>query len=595
MKKRIKPLSYVLSFGKLYKKWLALCLIFSLLDVAVNISIPYLFRKFIDMISVDYTNEQFYTFLGFLIMLLFIGTLNIYMRKLSTSRFTAYTMRNLRNKMAEHIQNVPFKYIKKFHSGDLASRVNDDIELIKRSLTELSDFIYQPLIFICAVTYGLILSWKLLLATVIVLVVAMGLNNIASKPLNKFSGNLQKLYGKANSLIQDTVRGIYVLKSFNLKKRLQSSYQSKQNQAYDMEMKIAKRRLCVMTIKTLILVIPIQVINLYGGGLTYGGEMTIGEFTAFLAIINFLTSPVNRLIDLISNLKVAKGGAERIYEILSYPIEEACEEKAVYSKKDNISVEFSNVSFSYDGKNSVLTDINFKLHENKTTALVGVSGGGKSTILNLLCGFYNINDGEIKIFGNNISKIDLGVLRSQISMVAQDTHIYPATVAENIGYGKKNTTKDEIINAAKMSNAHDFIMKLPDRYETLLTEDGTNLSGGQKQRLTIARAILKDAPILLLDEPTSAIDSNSEKLIDDALSTFTKEKSVLIVAHRFSTIKNADEIIVLDNGNIVERGTHEELMQVSGAYKNLYLKQYEESEENSLIKGAAYNVKKKEE
>lgn len=585
-----KPLRSILSFGKPYKIWLFICLIFSLLDVIVNISIPYVLKKFVDMISVSNKNEGFSTYIGFMIMLLLMGTLNIFMRKLSTSRFTAYTMRNLRNNIAEHIQNIPFQYVKKYHSGDLASRVNDDIELIRKLLIEISDFIYQPLIFICAVTYGLIISWKLLLATVIVLGIAMGLNDIASKPLNKFSSNLQKKFSNANSLIQDTVRGIYIVKSFNLKKKIQSSYQSKQNQAYDMEMEIAKRRLYIMTIKTLLLVVPILVINLYGGDLTFSGQMTIGEFTVFLAIISYLTHPVNKLIELISNVKVAKGGAERIYEILSCPIEEACKDKDVFSKKDNISVEFNNVSFSYDGKNFILTDINFKLHKNKTIAIVGVSGGGKSTVLNLLCGFYNINEGEIKVFGNDINKIDLKTLRSHISMVTQDAHIYPTTVAKNIGYGKKNSSKDEIINAAKMANAHDYIIKLPNGYDTTLTEGGKNLSGGQKQRITIARAILKDAPILLLDEPTSALDSNSEKLIDDALYKFTKEKSVIVVAHRFSTIKNADKIIVLDNGNIVERGTHDELIHVDGVYKNLYLKQYEENMDDKLIKGEICNV-----
>lgn len=590
MKKRIKSLRNILSFGKPYKIWLFICIIFSLLDVVVNISIPYVLKKFVDMISVSNTSEGFSKYLGFMIMLLSLGTLNMFLRKLSTSRFTAYTMRNLRNNIAEHIQNLPYSYIKKYHSGDLASRVNDDIELIRKLLIEMSDFIYQPLIFICAITYGLIISWKLLLMTLIILAVAMGLNDIASKPLNKFSSKIQKQFGMANSLIQDTVRGIYIVKSFNLKKKLQSSYESKQNQVYKMEMDIEKRKLFIMTIQTLLLVVPILVINLYGGNLTFSGEITIGEFTVFVAIISYLTNPVNKLISLISNVKVAKGGAERIFEILSCPIEEACKDKDVFSKKDNISVEFNNVSFSYDGKNPVLTDINFKLHKSKTIAIVGVSGGGKSTILNLLCGFYNVNQGEIKVFGNDINKIDLSMLRSHISMVTQDTHIYPTTVAKNIGYGKKNSNKDEIINAAKMSNAHDFIMKLPYGYNTILTEGGSNLSGGQKQRLTIARAILKDAPILLLDEPTSALDSDSEKLIDDALYTFTKEKSVIVVAHRFSTIKNADEIIVLDNGNIVERGTHNELLNLDGFYKNLYLKQYEEKVHDNLIKGAEYSV-----
>lgn len=590
MKTGNKALLSILSFGKRYKKWLVICVIFSLLDVVVNISIPYMFKKFIDIISVSSIDGEFFTYVGIIIILLSTGTLNIFLRKLSTARFTEYTMRNLRNNMAEHIQNISFKYIKKYHSGDLASRVNDDIELIKKVLNELSDFIYQPLIFICAVIYGSILSWKLLLTTVIVLIVTMVLNNAISKPLTKYSGRLQKQLGRANSLIQDTVRGIHTVKSFNLKKKLQRNYLSCQNQVYNMEMGIVQRRLYIMTLKTLLLVVPMLIINLYGGSLTFSREMTIGEFTAFVAIITHLTHPVIKFITLISNIKVARGGAKRIYEIFSYPIEGDCNNKEVFDKKDNISVKFNNVSFSYDDKNSVLNDISFELHKNKTIALVGVSGGGKSTILNLLYGLYSISEGEITIFGNDINKVDLVSLRSQISMVTQDTHTYPSTVAENIGFGKKGSTNDEIINAAKMADAHDFIKKLPDGYNTILTEGGINLSGGQKQKLTIARAILKDAPILLLDEPTSSLDSNSEKSIEDELYAFTKEKSVIVVAHRFETIKNADEIIVIDNGKIVERGTHEELLRTGVVYKSLHLKQYDASRNDNMISGEVYNV-----
>lgn len=588
--KKDKELINILYFGRQHKIWLVVCIIFSLMNVAVDIAIPVVFKNFIDMIAVGYTNEQFYRYIGFLILALFTGTASIFIRKLSTSRFTTYTLRNLRNHMAEHIQRLSFKYINKHHSGDLASRINDDIELIRKFLIELSNFIYQPLIFICAVIYGLILSWKLLLTTAAVLAVAMGLNSIASKPLNKLSSKLQKTLGKANSLIQDTVKGIYIVKSFNLKKKLQKNYESKQNQIYKMNMKIVKQGLYVMTIKTLLLVVPIQIINLYGGRLTFVGEMTIGEFTAFIAIINYLTGPVNRLIGLISNTKVANGGAQRINEILNYPMEEFSENKEDFNKNNDITVEFNNVSFSYDENNCILDDINFKLYKNKTIALVGVSGGGKSTILNMICGFYKANKGEVKVFGENVNNIDLLSLRSQLSMVTQDTHIYPTTVSENIGYGIKNATKEQIINAAKMANSHDFIVELTKGYDTILTEGGSNLSGGQKQRISIARAILKNAPILLLDEPTSALDSSSEELIEGALNRFAKEKSVIVVAHRFSTIKNADEILVLDNGNIAERGNHDELMNFDGIYKNLYLKQHKENGKDKVIKGAAYNV-----
>lgn len=590
MKKVNSSLKYLLSFGQKYKIWMVVCIFFSLLDVAVSMLIPIVYEHLVDMISASNDTDKFYTYICFIVILLFGGTVNIFIRKISASRFAQYTVRNLRNKIAEHIQNFSFSSFKKHHSGDLASRVNNDMDLIEKFLIEISNFLYQPLVFICAMVYGLILSWKLLLVTILVLFIAICLNNFASKPISKFSRKLQEQFGKSNSIIQDTISGIYIVKSFNLQKKLQNNYQLCQEYAYDTELKIVKRRLRTIILSTSVLMIPMIAINLYGGRLTFIGEMTIGKFTAFLAIITYLTNPVIEVIALVADVKITRAGAERIYEILSYPTEENLEDKDAFEIKDNIPVEFNNVSFSYDGHNSVLYDINFKLLKNKKVALVGASGAGKSTIINLLCGFYKATEGEINIFGNKLNEIDLKALRSQISMVTQNSYIYPTTVAENIGYANKNSTRDEIIYAAKMANAHEFIMELPKGYDTILMENGSNLSGGQKQRITIARAILKDSPILILDEPTSALDSHNEKAIGHALSVLVKDKSIIIVAHRFSTIRDADEILVLDNGRIVERGTHDELMELDGGYKKLYLKQYEENQSDNGFKGEAYNV-----
>ncbi|WIV11048.1 ABC transporter ATP-binding protein [Proteiniborus sp. MB09-C3] len=468
MKKINSPFRYILTFGKQHKIWLFVSAIFSLFDVVVSMLIPIIYQKLADILSFDNTVEKFYTYLWFVVILLLMSTLNIFLRQLSTSRFTQYTIRNLRNKIAEHIQNLYFPYFNKHHSGDLASRVNDDIELVKNLLIQISNFVYQPLIFICSIIYGLILSPKLLLVTITVLIFAIGLNNIASKPISKFSAKLQKQLGKTISMIQDTVNGIYIVKSFNLEKKLQNSYKLYQEHVYHTEMKIVKRRLYTMILSTSVLMIPMIVINLYGGRLTFIGEMTIGKFTAFLAIITYLSNPVIEVVNLVSNVKLAKGGAERIYEILTYPTEEAYENKDTFEIKNNISVEFKNVSFSYDGQNSTLKDIDFKLFKNKAIASIGASGGGKSTILGLLFGFYKATEGNIKVFGNAINEIDLKALRSQISMVTQNTYIYPTTVAENISYGKRNSRRDEIIHAAKMANAHDFIMELPNGYDTVL-------------------------------------------------------------------------------------------------------------------------------
>jgi len=254
----------------------------------------------------------------------------------------------------------------------------------------------------------------------------------------------------------------------------------------------------------------------------------------------------------------------------------------VVSDQNTSPIEFKDLSFSYDGETNILNQLSFKMTAGKVVALVGASGSGKSTILKLVSGFYEPSTGHIQLYGQDLATSDLAAARQLMSLVSQDTYLFPTTIAENIAYGRPGATIDDIVAAAQQANAHDFIMDFPDAYNTNVGERAVKLSGGQRQRLALARAILKDAPILLLDEPTSALDTQSEALVQQALERFMSNRTVLVVAHRLSTIQNADEILVIDQGSVQERGTHEQLMKTESLYKNLYLRQIVSAEGNVI-------------
>jgi ABC-type multidrug transport system fused ATPase/permease subunit len=282
--------------------------------------------------------------------------------------------------------------------------------------------------------------------------------------------------------------------------------------------------------------------------------------------------PVETMLGWMRHLREVAPAVERIFEILDQPVENG-HYRDFQPVTDAPALAFKLVSFQYNGDAKILDEFSFSLDKGKIAALVGSSGCGKSTVLKLLCGFYRPQSGQVHIGGNDIFQSDMRDARKQVSLVSQETYLFPTTIAENIAYGRLGATEDEIIAAAKAANAHDFISAQPDGYETQVGEWGTKLSGGERQRIALARAILKDAPILLLDEPTSALDAQSEAIVQEALDRFMLGRTVLVVAHRLSTIKNVDEIVVLDEGRLQERGTHEQLMGSDTRYRRLYLKQ----------------------
>jgi ABC-type multidrug transport system fused ATPase/permease subunit len=504
-----------------------------------------------------------------------------YMSRYASGKYGNNAMLDIKKSFSKRMEKMPVNEIEKRHSGDIVSRFTNDIQTAEGFITnDFINLIYIPFLFLCAFGFMFVANWKLLFASFCITPISAYLFNKISSPIKQYSKQYHEQLGSANSVVMDTTAGMGILKAFNLQKPLFQKYDKALLEALKMALKMEKQRAYMLPVIIVTQELPYIICVVYGGYLAINGEISIGSIIAFTQLLRYLIDPCVMLPQLLGNMKSAIGAASRIFEVMDLPTERVDGE--AFDKTDELALEFDNVTFEYDASKSVLDGLSFKLPKGKTIAIVGPSGGGKSTIINLLCGFYELTKGNIRYFGKDMNQWKLGALRDTVALVSQDTYLFPDSIEANIRYGKPEATTQEIIAAAKAANAHEFIMETEKGYDTLVGERGTKLSGGQKQRLAIARAILKDAKILLLDEPTSALDNHSEALVQEAIDTVSKDRSVLIIAHRLSTIKQADIVYVLDNGHMIESGTHDELIEKEGLYKQLYLKQFVSQQDSPL-------------
>ena len=575
-------LSKLFPYITTYHFWLTLLVVSAVLGGVMEIVYPFFLMKLTDTATSGQT-DQFVALIywALLAMILNIGV--TFLRGQASARYEAYTIRDFRNLITAHIQRLPISYTETLHSGDMVSRLNNDVEKIAEFLKRVYEFIQQPLIFILGFTYMAIISWKLLLATCILIPISAVLYNKVIKPIQSDSQREMEELARANAVTQDAIRGIYIVKAFNLQKSLTMKYQAIAEKVEDAGLAIEKRSAISTALFLALRYIPQLVCPLYGGYLAFQGEITVGALLASMTLIWMVFLPVEKMLGWLRGLREVTPAVNRIFELLEHPTENADARtfEAVFASSP---VEITDIIFQYNEGEALLDNFSLQVGEGQTIALVGPSGCGKSTVLKLLCGFYQPQSGKVKVYGNDLFLSNLAEMRTQMSLVSQDTYLFPTTLKENIAYGRIGATDDEIVAAAKAANAHDFIMRHPDGYETQTGEWGTKLSGGERQRIALARAILKDAPILLLDEPTSALDTQSEAMVQEVLEQLMRGRTVIVVAHRLSTLKNVDKILVLDQGQIRESGTHAELMKADSLYKRLYLKQTETNGNNSEIK-----------
>ncbi len=477
---------------------------------------------------------------------------------------------DMRTNMFRKILALPIGYFNDQKKGDIMSRLTNDLADVESSIVNLLETLFrEPITIILFFVYMIVLSPQLTLFLLLFLPVSGLIIGRIGRTLKKQSTRVQEKLGAILSTIDETLGGIRIIKGFNAEKKQFAKFTSQNEELFVIKNKANRRRDMASPVSETLGIAAVVCVLWYGGRLVLRNTfLDPGDFLAYIVIFSQVIQPLKSLSSASYNIRKGSASVERIESLLheNVSIIEVTNPKIL--EKFQETIEFKNVSFSYDDKR-ILTDINLKIEKGKTVALVGSSGAGKSTLVDLIPRFHDVTSGELLIDGINIKEYSLESLRSQMGIVTQEPILFNDTIANNIALSKNDATEDEIEEAARIANAHNFIMQKEDGYQTNIGERGNKLSGGEKQRATIARALIKNPPILILDEATSALDTESEKLVQDAINHLMISRTSIVIAHRLSTVRHADEIIVLQKGIIVERGTHDSLMQTNGFYKKL--------------------------
>ncbi|WP_410768007.1 ABC transporter ATP-binding protein [Fontibacillus sp. BL9] len=564
--------SKLLTLTFTHRKWISIYLAAALIVVLCDVTVGYLIKTMSD--SAFDSLHSIWKITGLFVTAAVLGGGCKYLARYAGGYFGNQVIRDLRNRISSHISHLPISSHSQIHTGDFVSRTTNDINQLQLFLqTTFFQIAYQPLVFLITISYLLYLNAKLILVTLLIVPIAVFVANIISKPIKKNRTEESEVEAQVLSIVQDSISGVTIEKAFNLQQILVNKFSEAVKKSTRLQLKREKRQALLTPFEIIIRIIPLLVCSVYGGYLAVHHELSPGELFAFLFLINYLVEPLAIIPESLGQLRISEASLNRLEQFLELPMERQGGQTLNINYRDAL-LSFIDVSFQYTEDAPVLKCISFNVKQNQKIAIVGSSGSGKSTIFHLLCGHYQPTEGSIEYMGEDLNKLDLEQVRTMISIVSQDTFLFPGTIAENISYGCPEASFEEIVKAAQTACIHEFIMDQPQGYQTMIGERAFRLSGGQKQRISIARAILKNAPVLLFDEATSALDSETEFRLQQHLHDFMKDRTVLIIAHRLTTILQADEILVLHQGVIVERGNHEYLSKYGGRYQELYRHQF---------------------
>ena len=547
-------------------------------------ALPYLVQPVLDDIFIK-RKAELLKFLSVVVFLVFtVKALTEWGHAYLMSYVGQRIVAQLRQQLYDHLQRLPLSFFDRMPTGLLMSRVTNDVNLIQGAVSNaITGLLKDPLTLVGLLAVMFARDWQLSLIGMVVLPVAFFPVVKFGRMLRRISTKSQESMGDISVILHETISGSRIVKAFGMEEYEKERFNRENIRYFRYLMKSVMVRALSSPMMEFLGGIAIVFVILYGGYRVIQGVSTPGEFFSFLGALLLLYEPIKRLSRVNNVVQEGIAAATRIYDVLDTSPEIQDAPDAIQLPPIQRELELRNVQFRYESE-PVLKDINLKVSAGEIIAIVGVSGAGKSTLVDLIPRFYEVSDGTVFIDGINVQNVTMDSLRNQIGIVTQQTILFNDTVRNNIAYGDINKSDGEIIAAAKAANAYDFIMKMNQGFDTLIGEQGARLSGGERQRLCIARALLKNAPILILDEATSSLDSEAELEVQKALENLMAGRTTLVIAHRLSTIQNADRIVVISNGRIVEEGRHDELMECDGEYCRLYDMQFAQLDNNSTVK-----------
>ncbi len=570
----MKIIVRILNYINKYKLILFLIILFAIISNLLNILAPLIVGNGIDYI-LGYRNVNFNKLIYIILILIFIylgSSLFQWLMSIFINVLSNKVAKDLRDDAFDKISILPLKYFDTNSHGDIISRFTNDIDTLTEGLLQGITQLFSGIVGIVgSFLFMLYLSPIITLVVIIITPISFLIASCITKKSNNMFREQSEVLGELNGYIEEIISNQKVVKTFSYEQTSQQIFKEINNRLYfcgrDAQFYSSLTNPSTRFINNLAYIL----VGIIGGFMALSGKLTIGNVSSFLSYSTQFAKPINEITSILWQIQAAQQAGQRIFKIIDEKSEEEDNKTAIELNNCKGFVEFNNVSFSYKKDISLIENLNLSIKPGNKIAIVGTTGAGKTTIINLLMRFYDIDNGEIKIDGVNIKDITRNSLRNNFGMVLQESWLFNGTIKENIAYGKPNATDEEIINISKLANTHSFIKKLPNGYDTMITEDSINLSEGQKQLLTIARVMLISPPMLILDEATSSVDTLTEIKIQEAFLNLMKNRTSFIIAHRLSTIKEANLILVMDKGKIVEQGTHIELIKNNGLYSKLYL------------------------
>jgi subfamily B ATP-binding cassette protein MsbA len=542
-------------------------------------SINYFFGIYLQQLSAYVSTHPLQTIFfisGWLLLVAALKGTFSYIQEYLSEYVSTRTMFDVRTDLYKHLQGLSLRYYSKSSTGEMMSKLTFDVDLVGNIVTAVYGYaIKETLVIIGLLILLFNLHFQLALISLVVFPIGYYPLVRFGKKMRKRSSKLQQTRADVNVVLQETISGVRVVKAFGMEKYESDRFAQKAKDLFVQNMKVNRISAFASPVMEFLGAVGVVITFLLGAYFVFHSQLTVGTFATFLVTLGSFYQPVRRLTEANNMMQRGLAGAQRVFDIIDTPsdIQEASNAAVLPRMQQQIS--FQNISFAYN-QNPVLQNIELTVKKNEMVAIVGPSGVGKTTLVNLIPRFYDTTAGRIEIDGQDVRSVTIKSLRDQMGIVTQETILFDDTIFNNIAYGHKEFDKEKVIIAAKLAHADEFIQRLPNGYETKIGERGVTLSGGERQRIALARAILKDPAILILDEATSALDTESERLVQEALDELMRNRTTFIIAHRLSTVIRADTIVVLDQGCIVEKGTHTELMHKNGIYANLYRCQFAE-------------------